>query len=1183
MATLIHTLWPALALATPPDPGSAPPAIVIEIEGAVLAAPAGATAWTPARTNQWLNLRDRLRTRELSRAALRLRDRSLFRLGEFSEFTVESTDDPSSSTVVNLLRGVLLFLHRGNPRDVQLRTRTVSAAIRGTEFHVEVADNGRTVLTLFDGDVELSNLQGTLRLISGEQASIEPGQAPVKTPLLTPRHDLIQWSLHYPGVLDVAELTLAPSERLALEPSLAAYRQGDLLTALGQLPGGYQPVSDSARVYVGAVLLAVGKVDTAWPLLNSIPADGDTNPDRATPSRLASALRQMIALVKGTPGSRDPPPGTRDPPPSCATEELVDSYRHQATGQLAAALASARKATAISPAFAFAWTRVAELEFSFGRRQAAERALARSLALAPRNAAARTLEGFLLAADDNISAALKAFDEAIATDGALANAWLGRGLCRIRRGQLVPGRDDLQAAALLEPQRALLRSYLGKAWNELGDLRRAEAELGLAREADPGDPTAFLYLALLLQEENRITEAIRALERSQTLNDHRRIYRSRLLLDQDQAVRGANLATIYRDAGMSEWGVREAGLAVNTDYANPSAHLFLANSYNELRDPLGVNLRYETAWHSEHLVANLLAPVGGGALSPTISQLEYSRLLDRQRLSLASASEYLSRGAWAQQVAHSGRLPTAAYALEFDYLKDPGQRKGQHVEDRTTWATLQQQVSGADTILLQAQIHDVSAGDLNQYERPENINQTLRVREEQEPILLAGWHRAWAPGSHTLGLAAAGTANQDVANESASSYLLRRGGAGIELLAPMPFAQLYESRTRLLSGELQQIQQAGPHILVGGARWQAEEFRVHNDYRLTGRSPYDFVAFNFANPEAQSVRADFQRQTAYAYDYWQVLETLLLTGGLAYDRIEFPANHRFGPVSGRERTDNDWHPKLGLIWNPQSIGTLRLGWARARSGVGLEQNFRLEPAQIAGVVQAYRSILPESRVAANAGTPQAIAGVGWERRWGTNTYSAVAVDLLASDGNRHRGAYDWLDSGAVVPSSLRERLEYKELSFRAGLDRLIGDHLSVGAHYQWTRANLRRRFPGLPAFLNSDDGLDGELTELPTRRHERGDLHRLNLRARAYLPGGWLLVTEGDWWGQHVLESGDARTDTSFWQWHLTGGWRSPRRRFEANAGVLNLLEANGNVHPINLHATPPLERTFVARLLFRF
>src|SRR5207248_2703982 len=180
------------------------------------------------------------------------------------------------------------------------------------------------------------------------------------------------------------------------------------------------------------------------------------------------------------------------------------------------------------------------------------------------------------------------------------------------------------------------------------DFKRAGKELILAEKLDANDPTPWLYSALLKQQQNRINEAIGDLEKSEALNDNRSIYRSRLLLDQDRAVRSANLAAIYRDAGMFDWSVHEASRAVSYDYANYSAHLFLANSYNELRDPNLINLRYETPSEAEYLLANLLAPVGAGTLSPTIAQQEYSKLFELDRFGLVSSTEYLSRGAWTE-------------------------------------------------------------------------------------------------------------------------------------------------------------------------------------------------------------------------------------------------------------------------------------------------------------------------------------------------------------------------------------------------------------------------------------------------------------------------------------------------------------------------------------------------------
>jgi hypothetical protein len=72
---------------------------------------------------------------------------------------------------------------------------------------------------------------------------------------------------------------------------------------------------------------------------------------------------------------------------------------------------------------------------------------------------------------------------------------------------------------------------------------------------------------------------------------------------------------------------REAVRSVSYDYANYSSHLFLSDSYNLLRDPTRFNLRYETVWFNELLLANLLSPVGGTPLAQNISQQEYASLL----------------------------------------------------------------------------------------------------------------------------------------------------------------------------------------------------------------------------------------------------------------------------------------------------------------------------------------------------------------------------------------------------------------------------------------------------------------------------------------------------------------------------------------------------------------------------
>ena len=93
---------------------------------------------------------------------------------------------------------------------------------------------------------------------------------------------------------------------------------------------------------------------------------------------------------------------------------------------------------------------------------------------------------------------------------------------------------------------------------------------------------------------------------------------------------------------MREVSYREAIRAVENDYTNPSAHLFLSNSYNELRDPDRTLLRYETPWFNELLLSNMLSTVGGGALSQFVSQEEYSKLLEADGIGGSIKSEWRS-------------------------------------------------------------------------------------------------------------------------------------------------------------------------------------------------------------------------------------------------------------------------------------------------------------------------------------------------------------------------------------------------------------------------------------------------------------------------------------------------------------------------------------------------------------
>jgi len=180
---------------------------------------------------------------------------------------------------------------------------------------------------------------------------------------------------------------------------------------------------------------------------------------------MIAAVTMPVSQLAGTrPAAKKREQRRGDAQDMLATEWLALSYEQQSQHDLNAALRSARQAVKRSPTFGFGWARVAELEFSHGNIVAARKAADQALRLSPRNAQAHAVRAFLLAGENRIAAATDAFEEAIRLDRLLANGWLGRGLCRIRRGDLEAGREDLRVAATLEPRRSLIRSYVGKAF-----------------------------------------------------------------------------------------------------------------------------------------------------------------------------------------------------------------------------------------------------------------------------------------------------------------------------------------------------------------------------------------------------------------------------------------------------------------------------------------------------------------------------------------------------------------------------------------------------------------------------------------------------------------------------------------------------------------------------------------------
>jgi tetratricopeptide (TPR) repeat protein len=1149
---------------------------IVEIQGTVEVFPIGATTWVLAKTNQFLQPFERLRTGDDSRVGLRWPNQNFIQFNARTELEVLPPNLPDDQSGLHLIRGMLSFFHRDGTGHIRVITRGAVAGVEGTEFVLAFDQAQRTTVSVIDGKVDFGNARATLLLTNGQQAFVDLGAAPVRTAGFIV-NDILQWCFYYPAILDLEDLTFGQQERDTLENSLNAYRSGDALAALAKYPPIQQAPSDDARLYHAALLLSVGQIGQAEALLGSLAA---RNPGRS--QRLDRAIRQLISVVKR---QSNPP----IPNPQLPTEFLAQSYYEQAQAipdvSLRTALKLATRATTASPKFGFAWERVAELDFSLGLNRAALDALDTSIGLAPRNPEALALKGFVLAAENQTAKAIEWFDRALSVDPALGNAWLGRGLCRIRRGDAAAGREDLLVAAALEPQRAELRSYLGKAYASAGDYIKAYAEFRLAKRLDPNDPTAWLYNALLYEQDNQINSAIKDLEKSEALNDNRSVYRSRTLLDQDRAVRSANLAEIYSEAGMSQVSLEEALRAVNYDYADYAAHLFLANTYRQLVDPNEIALRYETATENEYLLANLLSPAAAGTMSPGLAQQEYYQLFQRDTPHFLSDTEYLSRGAWNESAVQYGTQGNSSYNLEEDFHSDPGQYANNDFQYSQLTLTLKQQMTPQDGLYLQAIGYDAHGGDLHQYYAPSMASADYRFKETQEPTLVLGYAHEASPGVHTLLLLSRINDTYSFTNPAQPTFVAFRpefnpvSMPGVTTLAGVQGINMRESFTNKLtiySGELQEIWQTPEHTTIAGSRLQYGTFETANLQDFPSSLAFLFPPLPLPAAQ-QDLKTQFGRVSLYGYHQWQILDPLQLFGGLTYDWMRFPANSQTAPISDNQESTSRLSPKGGLILALSDDATIRFAVTRSLGGTSVDQSYQLEPSQVAGFIQSFRSLIPESVAAESPGAQFETYGLSLQQKISTGTYLQLYGEILRSHAVQDLGAFNISTPQMLyaVPAELPENLNYQEETIQLSANQIFGERWSVGANYQISKAILNENFPGVANSLHF-------LNFLPSQETQ-GILQQARLFATYNHPSGFFMSGEALWNAQNNAGYTPALNGDAFWQLNAFAGYRFLRRRAEARFGVLNITSQDYNLNPLNLHQEFPRQRTFTAGLRLNF
>ena len=1044
---------------------------ITSVQNQVESRAAGASTWSPSSPNQELFAGSRVRTGEASRAAILYSDQTLHRLNEKSEIEIvpPSGDKPG---LLRVLSGQHYFTSR-TPRDYgRIETPTVTAAIKGTEFSVDVSGDSTTI-TMLEGVVLASNEEGSIEVRKGEQAYAERGKAPVRRVIVRPR-DAVAWALYYPPIL-------GGSDAARLE-------------SLG--PEG-QSLARAAE------MLSTGQVDAAKPLIEQARKSRPGDPvalSLASVIELAADRKEEATRLAEQAVAAD----SRSP-----AAALAASFAAQASFNIARAREMAEKAAELDPESSAALARAAELRMSEGDLEGARKAAGEAVKRNPKDARALSVLGFVELASFRSAEAERLFSQAVDSDAGLSLAHLGLGIARIRLGNVSGGREELQTATIIDPADSLLRSYLGKAYYEERRSTEASKELAAAKELDPNDPTPYLYDAILKQNENRPLEALQDMQESIARNDRRAVYRSRLLLDQDSAVRSSDLARIYNDLGFEQLGLVAARRSADENQANYSSHLFLSGNYRNTPE-------YAAAFLSEVLQGRIYQPVNVNAARPdvvneTVSFNEYTALFDRPRTrgfgslvmygrtdtnldSLSPSDPSIldpvtldSSRFWDGSVTGTVNGDRYAGALSYSKLDDPGFRVNNDQINETYHGFMEFALTGRDSIQVNAIYGHRETGDLPLRQSPaEEFPERIHTDERNFGL---GYHRVFSARSDLVVSAIYNDTDQ----------------VGGFIGAP------------------------GTHASLRGPQLEAQDvFRTRRITWIFGAGGFNGKT-DLDSPFG-SVSGDDTFANGYAYARIRGIGPLEITAGASMEQVKaptglIPPRDSFMVPADLQFSDSKVSPKLGLTWYARTHTTLRAaGYYRLSSSLGRIQT--LEPTQVAGFNQFFDE---------PGGTRSLSYGAGVDQEFGSHLFGGVSylrrnLDIPEASCDVDPDVYQFAGCIGQPVSKIDMRTSKNDIG-SAYLNAGLGKRFAAGVEY-----SLQRQ--------------DFDFTRIWIGRgfEDRLQTWRLRPQVRFFLPSGFFAAVIGTHYDQEARWTDDLTlpgqfTETSkFWTADVQAGYRFPKR-----------------------------------------
>ncbi len=543
--------------------------------------------------------------------------------------------------------------------------------------------------------------------------------------------------------------------------------------------------------------------------------------------------------------------------------------------------------------------------------------MARSLAV-QETGLANAISGFVWLSKGDNGKASAFFGKAIEIDSFAPLPRLGLGLAFIQSGEVSAGRLEIETAVALDPNRANLRTWLARAYLAEGRRDKTEAQLDLARVADPDDPTPDLFAALSRFTANDPVGALQSVQTAQEKGDARGVVRGRLGLGEDRATSGVALGRIYDTLGFDDAAIAAAAEAVDADPGNPGAHRFLSDIYRNRQGS-------EIARSSEYLKYQLLSPPSKDPVQPALAEAdlgllraagpsrvtfyEYSPVFDADGIRLDLSGVAGSQDTLADQISAVAHWGNASFGVGQLYYETDGFRANNQVEHLIFTAQGKAEIIPGLTLFGEYRRRETDAGDRSlEFDLAfDDFETELRLDDFK-----AGFNAEIMPGLNALGLFryvdATNRVSQQFNGFSISDETVEKGFDGQ--------AQVFLSRRNF-------------DVLAGVSAYEVEE--------------------EFAGAFSE----DERMFSGYAYVTARPSDWLTLYGGLSVDRFESEIDDK-----------TSVNPKLGFRAQIAPGVVARGAYTRSVQRRQVVEE-RIEPTTIAGFNQLSedsRSVLSGQRI-----------------------------------------------------------------------------------------------------------------------------------------------------------------------------------------------------------------------------